>query len=84
MNLVCLLFYLFLYFFCVLRKNSRWPAKSSGKMIFAKSRQLTLQIPCGSKIVKIALSHSVSEINTFFTFYAEIQDGRQKYWENDF
>ena len=31
--------------------------------------------------VKIALSLSVSEINMF---YAEIQDGRQKGWENDF
>ena len=27
--------------------------------------------------VKITLSHSVSEINTFFAFYAEIQNGRQ-------
>ena len=28
--------------------------------------------------IKIALSRTVSEINAFFVFYAEIQDGRQK------
>ena len=34
--------------------------------------------------VEIALSHSVSEINAFFSFYAEIQDGRQKWQKNYF
>ena len=33
--------------------------------------------------VKITLSRSVSEINTFLAFYAEIQNGHQKRWEND-
>ena len=34
--------------------------------------------------VEIALSHSISEINRVFAFYAEIQDGRQKWWKNNF
>ena len=41
----------------------------------------TLQI---KNFIEITLSHSVSEINTFSAFYAEIQDGRQKWQENDF
>ena len=32
--------------------------------------------------VEIALASSVSEINPFFAFYAEIQDGRQKWQKN--
>ena len=110
-------------------------AKSGGKTIFAKSRQQTLQIPCGSKIWSKSLYLAVSEINMFlclmqkfkmdaksggktifckkspvdsadilriknfrrnhsislryqdkrvFAFNAEIQDGRQKWQENDF
>ena len=35
------------------------------------------------KFVEIALSRSISKINAFFAFYAEIQDGRQKWREND-
>ena len=34
--------------------------------------------------VKIAPSHTVSEINVFLRFYTEIQDGHQKWWKNDF
>ena len=50
--------------FCILCRNSRWPPKNGGKVIFAKCGQYTLQIPCGSKIfVEIALSHTVSEVN---------------------
>ena len=30
-------------------------------------------------LVEIALSHTVSEIKAFCVFYAEIQDGRQKW-----
>ena len=46
-----------------------------------------VKIPCRSKIllknfVEIALSRTVSEINAAFN--AEIQDGRQKWRENDF
>ena len=33
-------------------------------------------------LVEISLASSVSEINPFFAFYAEIQDGRQKWQEN--
>ena len=41
--------------FCVSCRNSRWPSKNGGKVIFAKCRQYTLQIPCGSKILSKSL-----------------------------
>ena len=53
-------------------------------MIFAKCRQYTLQIPCGSKICH---NHSVSHRlpdKCAFALYAEIQDGCHKWWESDF
>ena len=34
--------------------------------------------------MEIALSHFISEINGFLMFYAEIQDGCQKWLENNF
>ena len=34
--------------------------------------------------VEIALSRSIIEINAFFVFNTEIQDGRQKWRENNF
>ena len=34
--------------------------------------------------IKIALSHSLSKLKCLFAIYAEIQDGYQKWWENDF
>ena len=49
------------------------------KTIFRKNCQYTLQIPCGSKILSKSLY--LSEINTFYT---EILDGRQKWWEKYF
>ena len=35
------------------------------------------------KFIKIVLSHTVSRKNVF-AFYAEIQDGSQKWWEKTF
>ena len=51
--------------------------KSGGKTIFAKSHQQTLQTPWGSKI-------SAKSLYRIFVFNTEIQDGRQKWWENVF
>ena len=46
---------------------------------------MTLYIPCYSKnFIKITLSHTVSEINAFYVFYAEFQDCHQNWLENDF
>ena len=64
--------------------NSRWPPKVAGKRFFGKipvDSADTLRI---KNFIKIAVSCSVPEINMFFAFYAEIQDGRQKWRENDF
>ena len=36
---------------------------------------------CVKNFIEISLSYTVSQINAFYT---EIQDGRQKWWENDF
>ena len=56
----------------------------AGKRFLAKS-----SVHSGDKLrvknfVEIALPRSVSEMKAFFAFYAEIQDGHQKWQENDF
>ena len=62
-------------FLCLTHKF-KIAAKNGRKTIFAKTcRKMRVK-----NFVKIALAHTVSEINAF---YAEIQDGRQKWQEND-
>ena len=65
-------------------RNSRWPPKVAGKRFFGKSPVDSADTLWVKNFVEIALSHFISEINGFFAFSAEIQDGRQKWWENDF
>ena len=59
--------------------------KRGGKTLFCKKSPVdsadTLRV---QNFVEIAVSRSVSEINASLPFYAEIQDGRQKWRENDF
>ena len=43
-------------------------AKNGGKEIFVKCRQYTLQIPCVTNFIKIAVSQTVSKINAFLRF----------------
>ena len=72
---------LFLHF----TQKFKMAAKNGGKTIFAKIRHYTLHISCGPKFLpKSLLSRTVSKINAFLQFYAEIQDGRLKWRENDF
>ena len=52
------------------------------KAIFAKSCQLTLQIPCGSEI--LSKSIYLTPFQRKMWFYAEIQDDRKKWRESDF
>ena len=67
--------------FLRLTQKFKMAAKSGGKTILVKSRQYTLLIPCMSKI----LSKSTRFRNKgIFALNAEIQDGRQKWRENDF
>ena len=54
--------------------------QSGRKTIFGKSCQYTLWV---KHFVEIALSHLVSEINTFLHF-TQVQDGCQKWRETDF
>ena len=55
--------------------------KSGGKIIFAKSRQLTLQITWGSKILSKLFYLTPFPV---FAFNAEIQDVQQMWKENNF
>ena len=67
--------------FLCLTQKFKMAAKSGRKTIFGKSRQVTLQIPCRSKIACISLHFRDKRV---FAFYAEIQDGRQKWPEKLF
>ena len=61
-------------------KKLKMAAKNDGKRIFGEKRQITLRIPWGSKILLKALSilHRFQD-KCVFVFYAEIQDGCQKW-----
>ena len=56
-------------------------AKSGGKKIARKSPVYFADTLWVKNFIKIALSRTVSKINVFF---AKIQDGRQKWQENNF
>ena len=58
-------------FFSVLCRNSRWSPKIVGKLYLGKFRQYTLQIYTlqVKNFIKIALFHTVSEINAFFCIF---------------
>ena len=56
----------------------KMPTKMARKTIFGKSHQLTLLIPWGLKLLTKSFYHA-----QFYVFYAEIQDGHQKWREND-
>ena len=49
---------------------------------FGKTWQKILHTPCGPKNL-VQLTRTISEIMSF-VFYAGIQDGHQKSWENNF
>ena len=59
-------------------------AKTGRKTIFANSHQYTLQIPCESKISSKSLISLRFRDKLIFAFNTEIQDGHQKWRENDF
>ena len=71
--------------FLCLTQKFKMAAKSGGKTFFFLQNNASrlCRYPAGQKFVEIALSRSISEIN-MFCIYAEIQDGRQKWRENDF
>ena len=58
-------------------------AKNGGKTIFGKRLQWTLLIARGSKILSKSLYRTPFHKHVFI-FYAEIQYGHQKWWENHF
>ena len=70
--------------FLCLTQKFKMVAKSGRKTIFGKSWQWTLQIPCRSKISPKSLYLAPFRNKRVFVFNTEIQDGRQKWRENNF
>ena len=72
-------YYFFFFFFAFYAKiQDSWENDFWGKSQVDSADTLWVK-----SFVKITLSRSVSEINTFLAFYAEIQNGHQKRREND-
>ena len=71
-----------MFFFSFMQKinlAAKMATRNGDKKIFRKNCQLTLWIPLEVKIFsEITLFHTVSKINAF---YAEFQDGHQKWRE---
>ena len=65
--------------FLFFRKNSRWPPKVAKIEIFQLHIEYSTTTMRVKISVKMALSLTVSEILRFFSFFAKIQDGRQKW-----
>ena len=76
---------LFIYlFFCILRRNSRWPPKLAGKRFLRKLASRLCRYPAAQKFRQ---NRSISlrfRNKRIFVFNTEIQDGRQKGQENVF
>ena len=71
--------------FCVSCRNSRWPPKNGGKVIFLQNVASTLcRLSAGPKFCQNgSISHHFQD-KCVFALYAEIQDGCQKWQESDF
>ena len=83
MNLVCLFFYLFINFFFYFMQKFKMAAKSVRKMFFCKIMP-DCRYPVGQKVCRNRAILLRFRDKHVFAFYAEIQDGRQKWRENDF
>ena len=62
-------------------QNFKMADKYGRKTFFGKNWQMTMRTPWGSTILSKSLSRTISEINLF---YAEFQDGHQKWCGNNF
>ena len=62
-------------------QNFKMADKYGGKTFFGKNWQMTMRTPWGSTILSKSLSRTISQINPF---YAEFQDGHQKWYGNNF
>ena len=67
--------------FCISHKNSRWSQKWNKNDIWQKVLDDSAYTLLAQNFIEITLSRTVFKINVF---YAEIQDGRQKWCENAF
>ena len=59
-------------------------AKSGGKTILGKVASRLCRYPAGQKFCRNHSSLACFRDKHVFAFFAEIQDGHQKWWENDF
>ena len=75
MNLVCLFFYLIIYFFAFYAKIQNGHQKWRENDFWEKSPVDSADILRIKNFVEIALSRSVSETNMLLCFHAEIQNG---------
>ena len=64
-------------------QHFKMASKNGGKSIFERNCQ-TMQIPWGSKISSKSFFLGAFLDKCIFLFYAEIQDGHQKWWEINF
>ena len=70
--------------FCALHRISRWPLKVVGKQLLRKVASRLCIYPVGQKFRwNCSISHCFWDKCTF-AFYAEIQEGHQKWRESDF
>ena len=69
--------------FCVLRRNSRWPPKVVGKQFLKKVASRLWRYPAGQKFCRNRSILLRFQYKHFFSCFAQIQDGCQKWREND-
>ena len=67
---------------CLLHRNSRWQLKIAGKQILRKVASIPWNYPVGQKFHRNCTTSHCFQDKCVFAFYAEIQDGRLKWWEN--
>ena len=76
--------YYYFFFFCVLHRNSRWPPKVAGKQFLQKVARRLCRSPVGQKFCRNRSILFRFRDKHVFVIYAEIQDGCQKWRENNF
>ena len=82
---MCIFFVYFFFCFCDLHnRNFRWPPKLAGKWFLGKITSRLCRYPGGKKICQNHSSSHCFRDKGVFAYYAEIQDSRQKWRENNF
>ena len=72
------------FFFCISHRNSRWPPKVAGKQFLQNVADRLHRYPADQKIRPNRSISLCFQDKHVFVFNAEIQDGHQKWRENNF